>query len=250
MHPPVKMQVLSFNDLPLDFLFGGAMFERLEKIIDKDNLNKLKETTIMVVGIGGVGGYVVEALVRSGIGNIIIIDKDKVDITNKNRQIIALDSTIGKSKVEVMKERILDINKECNVVAIEDFLLVENTYEIIKKYMPDYVVDACDTVTTKKEIIRSCVDLDIELVSCMGTGNRFDPSKLEITDLRKTSYDPIAKILRKYIKDEKIKKKINVLYSKEESVKTGDRTPGSTGFVPPSAGLLIASFIFRKIINK
>lgn len=226
------------------------MFERLEKIIDKDKLELFRNTTVLVVGIGGVGGYVVEALVRSGINNIIIIDKDKVDITNKNRQIIALDSTIGKSKVEVMKNRILDINKECNVICIEDFLLAENTYDIIKKYMPDYVVDACDTITTKKEIIRTCVDLDICLISCMGTGNRLDPSKLEIIDLRKTSYDPIAKILRKYVKDEKIKKKIYVLCSKEESIKTGDRIPGSTSFVPSSAGLLIASFIFRKVINK
>ena len=244
------MQVLSLTTVLWTFYLGDIMFERLEKIIDKEKLELFKNTTVLVVGVGGVGGYVVEALVRSGINNIIIIDKDKVDITNKNRQIIALDSTIGKSKVEVMKDRILDINKECNVICIEDFLLVENTYDIIKKYMPDYVVDACDTITTKKEIIRTCADLDIELVSCMGTGNRLDPSKLEIIDLRKTSYDPIAKILRKYVKDEKINKKIYVLCSKEESIKTGDRTPGSTSFVPSSAGLLIASFIFRKIINK
>lgn len=226
------------------------MFERLEKIIDNDDITRLKNTSVLVVGVGGVGGYVVESLVRSGIGKIIIIDKDVVDITNKNRQIIALDSTIGKSKVDVMKERINDINKECEVITYNEFLNLDNTYEIIKENNPDYVVDACDTITTKKEIIRTCVDLNIELISCMGTGNRFDPSKLEIIDLRKTSYDPIAKILRKYIKDERINKKIYVLCSKEESVKIGDRTPGSTGFVPPSAGLLIASFIFRKIINK
>ena len=225
------------------------MFERLEKIVSKDNLDKIKNTTVLVVGIGGVGGYVVESLVRSGIGNIIIIDKDKVDITNKNRQIIALDSTINKDKVDVMKERIYDINRECNVVTENIFLNLDNTYEIINKYRPDYVVDACDTITTKKEIIRVCNLLGIELISCMGTGNRLDPSKLEIMDLRKTSYDPIAKILRKYIKDEKINKKINVLCSKEESIKTGDRTPGSTAFVPSSAGLLIASFIFRKVIG-
>ena len=226
------------------------MFERLEKIISTEDLTKLKNTTVMIIGIGGVGGYATESLVRSGIGNIIIIDKDKVDITNKNRQIIALDSTIDKNKVDVMKDRILDINKECNVITINDFLNIDNTYEIIKKYKPDYVIDACDTITTKKEIIRACVEMDIELVSCMGTGNRFDPSKLMIIDLRKTSYDPIAKILRKYVKDEKIKGKINVLCSSEESVKTGDRTPGSSIFVPASAGLLISSFIFRKIIGR
>ena len=225
------------------------MFERKKKIIDKNLLDKVKNTTVLVVGIGGVGGYTVEALVRSGIGKIILIDKDVVDETNKNRQIIALDSTIGKNKVDVMKERIKDINKDCEVIVENIFLNLDNTKELITKYMPDYVVDACDTITTKKEIIKVCTDLNIELVSSMGTGNRLDPSKLEIIDLKKTSYDPIAKILRKYIKDERINKKIYVLCSKEESIKTHDRTPGSTSFVPSSAGLLIASFIFRKIIG-
>ena len=226
------------------------MFERIEKIISKDKLSKLTDKTIMIIGIGGVGGYVCEGLVRSGIKNFILIDKDTVDITNKNRQIIALDSTIGKNKTDVMKDRILDINKECNVITLNMFLDKDNTYNIINEYKPDYVIDACDTMTVKQEIIRSCIKLNISFISSMGTGNRLDPSKLEITDIRKTDYDPVAKIMRKFIKDEKIKNKIPVLISREIPIKTGDRTPGSTSFVPSSAGLLIASYVFNDIINK
>ena len=226
------------------------MFERIEKIISKDKLSKLTDKTIMIIGIGGVGGYVCEGLVRSGIRNFILIDKDTVDITNKNRQIIALDSTIGKNKTDVMKDRILDINKECNVITLNMFLDKDNTYSIINEYKPDYVIDACDTMTVKQEIIRSCIKLNISFISSMGTGNRLDPSKLEITDIRKTDYDPVAKIMRKFIKDEKIKNKIPVLISREIPIKTGDRTPGSTSFVPSSAGLLIASYVFNDIINK
>ena len=225
------------------------MFERLEKLVSKENLEKFKNTTVMVVGIGGVGGYTVEALVRAGINNIILIDHDSVDITNKNRQIIALDSTIGMKKVDVMKSRILDINKECSVTCLDIFLDKTNTFDIINKYKPDYVVDACDTVEAKKEIILSCIKLNINFISSMGTGNKFDPSKLYITDIRKTDYDPLAKIMRKWVKDERIKEKITVLVSNEAPVKTHDRTPGSTSFVPSSAGLLIASYIFNKIVN-
>ena len=226
------------------------MFERIEKIISKDKLSKLTDKKVMIIGIGGVGGYVCEALVRSGIKNFILIDKDTVDITNKNRQIIALDSTIGKNKTDVMKDRILDINKECNVITLNMFLDKDNTYNIINEYKPDYVIDACDTMTVKQEIIRSCIKLNISFICSMGTGNRLDPSKLEITDIRKTDYDPVAKIMRKFIKDEKIKNKIPVLISREIPIKTGDRTPGSTSFVPSSAGLLIASYVFNDIINK
>ena len=225
------------------------MFERLEKKISKDNIEKLNNTSVMVVGIGGVGGYVVEALVRCGIKHIIIIDHDTVDITNKNRQIIALDSTIGMKKVEVMKKRILDINSECKVDILDTFLDNKNTYEIIKEYHPDYVVDACDTIMAKKEIIMASLKLNINIISSMGTGNKTNPSKLKITDIRKTNYDQLAKIMRKWVKDEKIKENIPVLWSDETPIKTHDRTPGSTSFVPSSAGLLIASFIFNKIID-
>ena len=225
------------------------MFSRLEKIIGNKNLTKIKNTSVMVVGVGGVGGYVVESLVRSGIENIIIIDHDVVDVTNKNRQIIALDSTIGSKKVEVLKNRILDINNNANVVALDAFLDNSNIEEIILKYKPDYVVDACDTIMTKKALISSCIKHNIFIISSMGTGNKLDPSKLQISDIRKTNYDPLARILRKWVKDEKINDKITVLWSSEKPIKTHDRTPGSTSFVPSSAGLLITSYIIRTIIK-
>lgn len=225
------------------------MFERFEKIIGNSSLDEIKKITVMVVGIGGVGGYVVEALVRSGIEKIIIIDSDTIDITNKNRQIIALDSTIGKNKVDVMKERILDINKECEVTSLNIFLDTSNTNNIINKYKPDYVVDACDTITTKKEIITSCLKYNIKFISCMGTGNKLDPTRLKIDDIRKTSYDPLAKIIRKWVKDERIKDKITVLWSDEQPIETNDRTPGSSSFVPSTAGLIIASYIINNIIK-
>lgn len=225
------------------------MFSRLEKIIGNDNLNKIKNTTVLVVGVGGVGGYVVEGLARSGIENIILIDHDTVDITNKNRQIIALDSTAGKNKVDVFKDRLLDINSNINVTCLKIFLDSTNVEEIILKYKPDYVVDACDTITTKKALISTCLNMNIFIISSMGTGNKLDPSLLQITDIRKTNYDPLARILRKWVKDEKIKDKIMVLWSSEKPIKTHDRTPGSTSFVPSSAGLLIASYIVRDIIR-
>ncbi len=225
------------------------MLSRLEKLIGNNNIQKIKKTTVMVIGIGGVGGYTVEALVRSGIENIIIIDHDIVDITNKNRQIIALDSTLGRKKVEVMKERILDINSNCKVTPVDIFLEKQNTEEIILKYHPDYVVDACDTIATKKEIIKTCLYHNICFISSMGTGNKLDPSQLKIVDIRKTNYDPLAKILRKWIREEKIKDKIPVLWSSELPIKIQDRIPGSTSFVPSSAGLLIASYLIKSIIK-
>lgn len=223
-------------------------FDRFEKIIGKDNLNKISKTKVLVVGIGGVGGYTVESLVRSGIEDIVIIDFDVVDITNINRQIIALNSTIGKKKVEVMKERLLDINKNCKVTIYDSFIDKINI-DIITKEKPDFVVDACDTMTSKMLIIETCINNNIKFITSMGTGNKLDPSKLEITELNKTSYDPLAKVLRKWAKDNKIRSKIPVLYSNEHPIKISDRTPGSTSFVPSSAGLLITSYIIRKIIE-
>ena len=225
------------------------MFERFKKIIDVNSFEQIQNNTIMVIGIGGVGGYSVEALVRSGIKNIIIIDPDTVDITNKNRQIIALDSTLNKKKVVAMKERILDINHECNVVDLDIFLDKTNTDDIISKYKPDYVIDACDTITTKKEIITTCLKRNINFISCMGTGNKLDPTKLKISDIRKTNYDPLAKIIRKWVKDEKIKEKIAVLWSDEKPINPNDRTPGSSSFVPSIAGSTIASYIINQIIK-
>ena len=223
-------------------------FKRLEMLIGKDNLNILKNKSVLILGVGGVGGYVAEALSRSDIGTLILVDYDIVDVTNINRQIIALESTIGKKKVDVLEERIKDINSGCKIIKIDKFIDLNNLEDLFK-YNIDFFVDACDTVTTKKEVIKKCLDKDIDFISSMGTGNKLDPSKLEIIDIRKTVNDPLARILRKFIKDEKINKKVMVLSSKELPIKTGERTPGSTAFVPSSAGLLIASYIIKKFIN-
>lgn len=209
----------------------------------------LKNKKVLVLGCGGVGGYAVEALVRSGIGTIIIVDFDIIDDTNINRQIIALESTIGMKKVDVLESRILDINKNCNVIKIDQFIDCDNLEKLFSTPI-DYFIDACDTISTKKSVVKECLKRKIPFISCMGTGNRFDPSKLKIMDIRETMNDPIARIMRKFIKDEKIKDKIVVLSSKEIPVKTGDRMPGSTAFVPSSAGLLIASYVVKRFIEK
>lgn len=227
----------------------NKIFDRFKKIIDEDSFKKINKSTILVIGLGGVGGYVVESLVRSGIGKIIIVDKDTVEETNINRQIIALNSTIGLNKTDEFEKRIKDINPDCEIKKITDFILKDNI-DLLFEEKIDYLVDACDTTTTKKLIIDECLKRDIPFITCMGTGNRFDPSKLEIIDIRKTSNDPLARIIRKYVKDMKVNKKVMCLCSKEIPVKTRDYTPGSTAFVPPSAGLLISSYIIREIIKK
>ena len=224
------------------------MFDRLEKLIGKDNMDKISAKTVAIVGVGGVGGYALETLVRNGIKNIIIVDKDIVDITNKNRQIIALDSTISKAKTDVFKERILDINKDCNVTSLNIFLLDENKEELFK-YDIDYLVDACDTVKTKIMLINECLNKNIKIISSMGTGNKLDPKKLEITTLKKTNYDPLAKVIRHEIKKYNIDKDIIVLSSSEEVIKTQSRTPASYNVVPNTAGILIADYIIKDIIK-
>ena len=224
------------------------MFERLEKVIGKNNINKLKTKTVAVIGIGGVGGYVVETLIRNGVENIILVDSDNIDITNKNRQIIATDNTLNKSKVDVFKERILSINKNCKVTCLNIFLLDENKEDLFK-YNIDYLVDACDTVKTKIMLIKECKKRNIKIISSMGTGNKLDPKKLEITTLKKTSYDPLAKVIRYEIKKLKINDDIVVLSSKEEVIKTNTRTPGSYSVVPNTAGILIADYIIKDIIK-
>ena len=224
-------------------------FSRLEKVIGSDNVNDLSKKSVLVLGVGGVGGYVVEALARSNIGTLILVDYDKVEESNINRQIIALNSTIGRSKVDVLEERIKDINSGCKVIKIDKFIDDNNYLELFDNNI-DYFVDACDTVLVKKLVIKECLKRNIPFISSMGTGNKLDPSKLVITDIRKTVNDPLARILRKFVRDEKINKKVMVLTSSELPIKTKDRTPGSTAFVPSSAGLLIASYIVRSFIKK
>lgn len=223
------------------------MFERVEALIGSNNLEKLKQKTVLVLGIGGVGGYVVESLVRCGISNIIIVDHDIVDETNLNRQIIALNSTIGKKKVDVMEERIKNINKECNVIKY-DLFFDSNTKDVILNNKIDFIVDSCDSVNSKKLIIEEALKRKIDFISSMGTANKLDPTKLEITDIRKTVNDPLARIMRKFVKDSKIKEKVVVLSSTELPKKNGNIL-GSVSFVPSSAGLLITSYIINKIIK-
>lgn len=224
-------------------------FDRLSKVIGDDNVLLLSGKTVLVLGVGGVGGYVSETLARSGIGKLIIVDFDLVDETNINRQIIALDSTVGLKKVDVLEKRIKDINSGCEVIKIDKFIDKDNFLELFN-YNIDYFVDACDTMTVKKMVITECIKRKIKFISSMGTGNKLDPSKLEIMDIRKTINDPLAKVIRKFVKDEKINSKVMVLSSSELPIKTGERTPGSTAFVPASAGLLIASYVVRQFISK
>ena len=222
---------------------------RTEALIGKENITKLQNSNVIVFGLGGVGSYVVEGLVRAGIQNICIVDKDIVDITNINRQLIADNETIGKNKVDVQEERILKINKSAKVIKIKEFVNKDNIEEIMKSYSHiDYVIDAIDTVSSKLEIIKYCYHNNINIISSMGTGNKLDASKFEITDIFKTSVCPLAKVMRKELKKLDIKS-LTVLYSKEEPIKTNLDTPASISFVPSVAGLLIAGKVVKDLIK-
>ena len=223
-------------------------FERLKYLIGEDNVESLADKCVLVIGLGGVGGYCVESLVRSGIGHLVIVDGDVVDETNLNRQIIATSSVIGKSKVDLFNSRIKDINPDCIVTQINKFIDKDNIDELFC-YDINYLVDACDSLDTKFLIIKNCLEKNIPFISSMGTGNRMDPSKFSITTLDKTMNDPVAKILRKRVREEHIKEKINVLCSSEVPKKLGNKI-GSNSFVPPSAGLLITSYVINKFINE
>ena len=221
------------------------MFERFELLVG-NKIEDIKNKKILVVGVGGVGSYTVESLVRCGIGSITIIDNDIIDITNLNRQLMTNHSNIGKSKVEVLKNRIASINPECNVNAINIFLDDSNIDSIVNDY--DYVVDACDTVKTKVSLIKTCNKKNIKLISAMGTGNKMDPSKLEITDIYKTNNDPLAKLIRHECRCLGIKK-LTVVCSSELPIKKGVKTIPSNSFVPATAGLLITSYIINDIVG-
>lgn len=231
-------------------------FSRTELLIGKEGIDKLKNAKVAVFGIGGVGGYVVEALVRSGVGAIDLIDSDTVCESNLNRQIIATRSTIGKYKVDAMKERIMDINPECKVDVYKCFYLPETKDEFdFEKY--SYVIDAVDTVTAKIQLVMEAYEKNVPIISSMGAGNKMNPAMFEVADIYKTSVCPLAKVMRRELKKRGIKK-LKVVYSKEEAIKPKQEEinekrvkviPGSNAFVPSVAGLIIASEVIKDLIG-
>lgn len=230
-------------------------FSRTELLIKKEGIETLQNSTVAVFGVGGVGGFVIEALVRAGIGTIHIVDHDTVSISNLNRQIIATHQTIDRKKVDVMKERILSINPSCNVKIYDDFFLPETA-----NHFPfdefDYIVDAVDTVTAKIKLVEISQEKKIPIISSMGTGNKLDPTKLEVTDIYKTSICPLARVMRRELKKRKIPA-LKVVYSTEKPIETDapvdpethKKTPGSISFVPSCAGLIIASVVVRDLLH-
>ena len=227
---------------------------RTEALIGKNNIQKLSNSHVVVFGLGGVGSYAVEGLLRAGIGNISIIDNDTVDITNINRQIIANTKTIGKLKVDITEERALIINPQINIIKVQKFVDKDNINDIMIqlsnfKNCIDYVIDAIDTISSKLEIIKYCYKNNIQLISCMGTGNKLDPTKFEITDINKTSICPLAKVIRKELRNMNIPH-LQVLYSKELPKKVLNAlSPASISFVPSVAGLLIAGKVINDLIE-
>ena len=233
-------------------------FSRTELLIGKEGLEKLNRATVMVLGVGGVGSHCIEALARSGVGRLVLVDKDKVSESNINRQSIAYHSSVGEYKTKLMKDRIWDINPTADVITYETFVLPENLVEIFETKV-DYIVDAIDTVTAKLAVVEYAEENDIPIISCMGTGNKLYPELFEITDISKTSVCPLCKVMRKELKHRGIQH-LKGLYSKEKPIDvsgkdTGEdkgmkRTlPGSISFVPPVAGLLIAGEVVREIVG-
>lgn len=226
-----------------------SQFLRTEMILGENSTSNLAGKSVILFGLGGVGSYTAEALARAGIGKLTIVDNDTVSVTNINRQLCALHSTVGRPKVDVVKERILDINPECEVTALQKFYLPENSDEFhLEKY--DYIADAIDTVSAKIDLALKSQELGIPMISCMGTGNKLDPSLFTVSDIFKTSGCPLCRVMRTELRKRGIKK-LNVVWSPEEPVKpaqtdeiSGKRqTPGSLPFVPPVAGMIMAGKI-------
>ncbi|MGN0161444.1 MAG: ThiF family adenylyltransferase [Lachnospiraceae bacterium] len=239
----------------------SEQFSRTELLLGNDAVERLHNSRVAVFGIGGVGGYVVEALARSGVGALDLIDSDEVCLSNLNRQIIATRSTIGKYKVDVMKERVLDINPDCKVEAHRCFYLPENKEDFdFSQY--DYVVDAVDTVTAKIQIIMEAREKKVPVISSMGAGNKLNPAEFEVADIYQTSVCPLAKVMRRELKKRGVEK-LKVVYSKEEPITPGKdglveeqpagssrrSTPGSVAFVPSVVGLIIASEVIKDLVR-
>ncbi|MBO5118063.1 MAG: tRNA threonylcarbamoyladenosine dehydratase [Treponema sp.] len=219
-------------------------FSRTAQLLGNENVENLFDKHVIVFGVGGVGGYVVEALARSGIGKISIVDNDVVNESNINRQIIALHSTVGMQKVDVLKNRILDINPECQVFVHNQFFLPENSNDFDFSIY-DYVVDAVDTVTAKIEIIKKSKESNVPVISSMGTGNKLNPMGFKVSDISKTKVCPLARVMRNELKKRGISK-VKCVYSEENPV-IQTQTPASVAFVPPVAGLLIASEVVKDL---
>ena len=248
-----------------------SQFSRTELLIGKEGIEKLNKAKVAIFGLGGVGSFVVEGLVRAGVQNFVLVDDDKICLTNLNRQIIATRKTVGKYKVEVARDRILEINPNANVEIFQEFYMPGSNSNILTEDLT-YVVDCIDTVTAKIELVVNCKKLGIPIISAMGTGNKLDPSRFEITDIYKTSICPLAKVMRKELRKRNIEN-LKVIYSKEEPIKPDDNSessckkncicppgtarkctirnqvPGSISFVPSVAGLMIAGEIVREIIG-
>lgn len=240
-------------------------FSRNELAIGKTGIERMKNTSVAILGVGGVGTFAAEALARSGIGKLILVDKDDVDITNVNRQIIALLSTVGQPKVDLMKARIKDINPDCEVVALKMFY-TEETYEEFFEHKPDFVVDASDTIAYKIHLIKECLKRDIPMISSMGAANKMDPTRFMIKDIFKTHTDPIAKVIRTRLRKEGYKKGVPVVFSDESpivireevrkevgkqnsDIRKAKMPPSSNAFVPSTAGLIMASYVVREIVK-
>jgi len=240
-------------------------FSRNELAIGTEGLDIMKNSTVAVLGVGGVGTFAAEALARSGVGKLVLIDKDDVDITNVNRQIIALLSTVGQPKADLMKERIKDINPECEVVALKMFY-TEETYEEIFAHKLDFVVDASDTIIYKIHLMKECLKRNIPMISSMGAANKTDPTRFRIADISKTHTDPIAKVIRTRLKKDGIRKGIPVVFSDESpiviredvrkvvgkddaEIRKAKMPPSSNAYCPSVAGLIMASYVVNNLLK-
>ena len=234
-------------------------FSRTELLIGEEGFQRLRHATVMILGVGGVGSHCIEALARSGVGKLILVDNDTVSLTNINRQSIAYHSTVGRYKTRVMKERIADICPQTEVITYEMFVLPENMEQIFEQ-RPDYIIDAIDTVTAKIALVEKALELDIPIISSMGTGNKLHGELFEITDISKTSVCPLCKVMRKELRARGIYH-LKVVYSREKPIDVSQRTtdeekgsrrslPGSVSFVPPIAGLLLAGEVIRELMEE
>lgn len=228
-------------------------FTRESMLIGEDAVKKLNNSSVALFGLGGVGSYAAEALARSGVGKIMIVDNDTVSVTNINRQLCALQSTVGQYKTEVVKQRLLDINPDIEIIERKEFVLPENV-NTFKLSEFDYVIDAIDTVSAKLAIAETCTNLQIPMICCMGTGNKLDPLAFKVTDIAKTDTCPLARVMRKELRNRGILH-LNVLYSTEKAqampkIESGKSVPSSIAFVPSVAGLIAASEAIKYIIGK